>query len=687
MAIKNSLLTAVETKIGNVYIPIASTSMAGVVRADGEHLIVGSDGVLRLKDVSTVKDITQEFGASEYKIISQKAVTEAFERIPIAATVVYFGTPEENIENADSIDAWSRIPKVGEGFSRFWYNEDTNTFYYTRNYVTRIENNLVYYKPNTIKQITKIATGTGNSDIIPISQKAVTDLFASQENPTFDGVTTFTTTEFYAPSESHSTAQAGQFAAYYGTQVYAKIYADEDGSVLEVCNFDGDRVMIQVRGVVVAKHDVPVPIRLSYPNTAGQLAIAHGTADSAYFSVSSTIPVPNTAQRFQQTKTLIGAVNINDDVQHLVYCTENYRLYIVFQHITNIFDNTYEYYISSVRELDISKRSIQAIAADDAFFSAKCGTSLLRLIMNEEQDTNADVKFRLKNGTVALLDDIDDKLRDYVVDNTGSNPNLLINGDFRVNQRGASAYGGGNETLNYGPDRWGISDGDGGSAKFLMSAHTLFTTNGSGWASISYMFDKDFIQSLLNKHVTFTVSVNGHIESKSFIVTTSTTQSFSNGDLLCVFRISDINTGKIELRTSSSNGSDIDWVKLEIGSVFTGYSPRPYAEELQMCQYYYQHLSMSTGLTIADTSATLSFSIPLLRSMRSVTSPKYKFTTTSSNNVMVKKVGSDTEQQLSVSSVLVFDSQVNILGTVTSGSANQLYQITGGTVDIDCEIY
>lgn len=178
-----------------------------------------------------------------------------------------------------------------------------------------------------------------------------------------------------------------------------------------------------------------------------------------------------------------------------------------------------------------------------------------------------------------------------------SNPNLLINGDFRVNQRGQTTYSNHN---NYTVDRWNLYWGS-----LTVNNNGTITHNASGdGQGIKQRIENPSFLS--GKTITFSVKAQADISFTLRIgikgdwnkVAHST---YSGSDI-------HINTLTVTLPTLTdddelsffimspspyvtASSMTIYWAKVEIGSVATAFSPRPYAEELAMCQRYYRKYS------------------------------------------------------------------------------------------------
>lgn len=129
-----------------------------------------------------------------------------------------------------------------------------------------------------------------------------------------------------------------------------------------------------------------------------------------------------------------------------------------------------------------------------------------------------------------------------------SNPNLLINGDFKVNQRAKNTY---TETNKFTVDRWK-----------LLSGTVEVKSNG--------------------------ILLNGSICQKLEHIPTSSVVASSNAGKV-VFE-----NGTFTITTTSP--VLLTFAKLEVGTVPTPFSPKPFAEELSMCQRYYEVSSVSSSI-------------------------------------------------------------------------------------------
>ena len=179
------------------------------------------------------------------------------------------------------------------------------------------------------------------------------------------------------------------------------------------------------------------------------------------------------------------------------------------------------------------------------------------------------------------------------LDSRPVNNNLLINSNFAnpVNQRG---YVSGTvaSTDIYTIDRWAITSGM--KIELNTNGVTLEMTSndndGKGW----FLQRLEGTNFLNGKTVTYSAKINGVVYSNTVTLNkTSGLQGTMVGDGFNMYMgyapsldLYDIN---IELQKDSS--ITIEWAKLELGEVATPYVPRLYAEELELCRYFYQSVT------------------------------------------------------------------------------------------------
>ena len=161
--------------------------------------------------------------------------------------------------------------------------------------------------------------------------------------------------------------------------------------------------------------------------------------------------------------------------------------------------------------------------------------------------------------------------------------NAIINGNFAVNQRGAS----GAVTLSagdYGHDRW-KAGASGCTYTFATSANVTTLTIAAG--SLVQVIEGASLFS-----GTYTLSFTGTAQGK--IGAGSFGDSGITGSV----------TGGTNLNIEFGTGT-VSQVQLEAGSVATPFERRPVGTELALCQRYYYSPTSAISLRIATTTASV----------------------------------------------------------------------------------
>ena len=221
---------------------------------------------------------------------------------------------------------------------------------------------------------------------------------------------------------------------------------------------------------------------------------------------------------------------------------------------------------------------------------------------------------------IVRKEDIHSSFDNYIRD-MHSNPNLLINGDFRnpVNQRRKSSY---NVNGEYTIDRWRFINDNNGT----MTINDGYISISNGVANNTYLqynYDTD-MKVLEGEKVTFTIvykstatyRLNSFIGSAEEDVNIYLTpiDDWTVKTLTLDLSSWKYSIGKVESSiilqsydgSSFTNGTlDVKYIKLELGSVATPFIPRLYGEELALCQRYYFRNKWKTLRTATTTSTEL----------------------------------------------------------------------------------
>lgn len=234
----------------------------------------------------------------------------------------------------------------------------------------------------------------------------------------------------------------------------------------------------------------------------------------------------------------------------------------------------------------------------------------------EIQDSNGNVYYPhtdasvVKNGSKTVAEQL----------NEITNPNLLINGDFLINQRGQTQY---NKNYKYTVDRWCLSNmnKDLITEKGVLNVYDGFVElTGMGDYQLYIQQASNEVEQLQNKTVTF--SVDARVENMSkgnifvqFSYKYNSNQSglgkktFDNTQLngewkriSVTLTIPNYKLNQFWAQCGSFSDPDNGYLpvnteckiqfrnaKLEIGEKATPFIPRLHGEEITLCKRYYQN--------------------------------------------------------------------------------------------------
>ena len=199
-----------------------------------------------------------------------------------------------------------------------------------------------------------------------------------------------------------------------------------------------------------------------------------------------------------------------------------------------------------------------------------------------------------------------------------SNPNLLINPDFKINQRGATSY----EKQGYSVDRWKIWN-------------VTVTPSASGGITVKndkYTDTGTFLQYLEN-------ATEGDSTLSCYVTSVSGTVTMvadDNSQVILKQGLNIVHTSKstraFTIFLNKGTSITLKWVKLEQGKVATAYIvPNP-AEELLKCKRYYD-FSVLHFYGVCNSNGSLNEDLVLYRHFR--TSPTFSTHAAYSKNVTV----------------------------------------------------
>ena len=208
--------------------------------------------------------------------------------------------------------------------------------------------------------------------------------------------------------------------------------------------------------------------------------------------------------------------------------------------------------------------------------------------------------------TGGKLHDKDIAVKDDII-----NPNLLINPDFKINQRGLSSY---NADWHYTVDRW-------------VQFGAVVSPNSSGSINISkrdeagyfgFIQRTEILQSdCIDKSMTLSAKIDGEVLSGTIIRNNAEQEFFNVGNSSDRFVISNYtNNGNkyILIQFYGSKTYNIEWVKMEYGSTATPFTPPDPATELMKCRRYYRTMCRGTLAVAVDATSVAfvdSFDVPM----------------------------------------------------------------------------
>ncbi len=280
------------------------------------------------------------------------------------------------------------------------------------------------------------------------------------------------------------------------------------------------------------------------------------------------------------------------------------------------------------------------------------------------------------------------------------NENLLINGNFVINQRDggteANPYTA-TSSQKFAVDRWSINNG--------TSVVKVYNGVKISFSKIYGYFRQKIENSkiLAGKTVTATIKISNSSFNRASRVlqiyqtspTVSGTQptQFITGDgiyKLTVALVDDLTEFDVRI-INYVNGNQTDtftleWAKLEVGDRPTEFVPRPYAEELSMCQRYYQHLRINGNSIYVANANSIYPCIPLITTMRT------KPTVTVVTYPSIRGNGSIVGNLVHLVSDTLKDNLIQLFSNLTtSGSpalvSHQIYILANGEIALDAEIY
>jgi hypothetical protein len=239
-------------------------------------------------------------------------------------------------------------------------------------------------------------------------------------------------------------------------------------------------------------------------------------------------------------------------------------------------------------------------------------------VANNDLTTEAGYTWDARRGK-AIRDDLNTISASKLNIGNDYTPNLLINPDFQVWQRGTSFVG---LTTMYSSDRWALSVDPLNTYTVSKNSYGNFVFNqtvyAGTYANIQQALELDLYEKIKGKTVTITVKLRNAslIEKLGF-------RAYPDGGI--VFKTSSVESNIYTATTTipicsttctkfilflqklSVGILEIEYIKLELNGHATPHIPRAYGEELALCQRYYKIINVQ-GNNTTQTNA-----IPIFR--------------------------------------------------------------------------
>ena len=263
-----------------------------------------------------------------------------------------------------------------------------------------------------------------------------------------------------------------------------------------------------------------------------------------------------------------------------------------------------------------------------------------------------------------------------------SNPNLLINPDFAINQRGQSTYTG-ISAYTYTVDRWCIW-------KYNCDNYGTVTVNDDGSLSVDGTLGADdailtqtmeYGAALVGKTVTLSLEVseiNGAISIQQHKNNLSTLNISAPGVHKITFDW-DNSSNRIVIDNTNCTHYTVKWIKLELGSAATPFVPPDPATELLGCQRYftiYKHQNATSSTDKCTIGVGYALTSSIVYALLPIAAMRSGVTATISHSGLSLISGADTVvDYTSVTAPEQTDSTVQVVFTVSGQTPGAVYRL------------
>ena len=259
--------------------------------------------------------------------------------------------------------------------------------------------------------------------------------------------------------------------------------------------------------------------------------------------------------------------------------------------------------------------------------------------------------------------------------NKFSNPNLLTNPDFKINQRGNSTYTTSSESSIYTVDRWMLARG-----KATVNSDGTVTVTATGGTTNKEGYFQQKLENAISGAYTVSMEVV-RISGTVKIAIDGAWKTVTSGKNVFQGVNSSNNFNSVGLQLAVGASITLKYMKLEQGAVATAYTAPNLIEEYPKCQRYFQYIPKL-------------YCVPLMYTRNMINSSDKYFQSTSGNlptemrikpTLKYKAIGQSDGSTFADNASFELDSKS--INTVTLSSVVSNFSITVSEITLDAEIY
>lgn len=259
--------------------------------------------------------------------------------------------------------------------------------------------------------------------------------------------------------------------------------------------------------------------------------------------------------------------------------------------------------------------------------------------------------------------------------NKFSNPNLLTNPDFKINQRGNSTYTTSSESSIYTVDRWMLARG-----KATVNSDGTVTVTATGGTTNKEGYFQQKLENAISGAYTVSMEVV-RISGTVKIAIDGAWKTVTSGKNVFQGVNSSNNFNSVGLQLAVGASITLKYMKLEQGAVATAYTAPNLIEEYPKCQRYFQYIPKL-------------YCVPLMYTRNMINSSDKYFQSTNGNlptemrikpTLKYKAIGQSDGSTFADNASFELDSKS--INTVTLSSIVSNFSITVNEINLDAEMY